>query len=101
MRTLSLIAMAICLAGSGALYAQDQTQDQTRDRLQECDNLNEQDCADLLRIRDRLRDCDGVATEECASLLRERDRLQDCAADRDQDRDRDQDCDRTGGSNNN
>lgn len=113
MKLAILTAMALTLSPlvPAPSYAADQTQDRTR--LQECGELNEQDCAELLRIRDRLRDCDGVVSEECTLLLRERDRLQACAdgdQDRDRDRDRDQDRDRdrdqscepaSGGSGNN
>ncbi|WP_296432390.1 hypothetical protein [Yoonia sp.] len=100
---LAAIAIALGTIVPVMSYAQDQTQD----RLQECGNLNDQDCADLLRIREQLMDCDGVTSDECAALLRERERLQTCVdgdqdRDRDRDQDRDQDCepaqDGSGGS---
>lgn len=93
---ISAITLALGIAAPGMGFAQDQTQ--TRDQLQDCGTLNDQDCADLLRIREQLKDCDGVTSDECADLLRERDRLQICAdgdqtKDQDQDRVQDRDCD--------
>ena len=87
MKTLVIIPLVIALFGSSALQAQDQTRDQVRQQLKDCEGVASQEC-DKLRerervqtrdqIRQQLKDCDGVASQEC-DKLREQERVRERA----------------------
>ena len=55
MKTLVIIPLVIALFGSSALQAQDQTRDQIRQQLKDCEGVASQEC-DKLREQERVRE---------------------------------------------